>query len=109
MIKKIIEIFNSLFKDEKQECFYAIYMDSKGKYIDKKCLFVGTINSSVVHPREVFKEALHISASCMIVAHNHPSGWNWWKRRTRKLTRKKLKKELQNEYEEILDEDRDFT
>lgn len=37
-------------------------------------------------------------------AHNHPSGWSWWKRRTRKLTRKQLKKELQRDAEEILTE-----
>jgi hypothetical protein len=35
-------------------------------------------------------------------AHNHPSGWSWWKRYTRKLTRKQLKKELQRDAEEIL-------
>ena len=44
------------------------------KYIDKKCLFIGTINNSVVHPREVFKEAYLLSASGIICIHNHPSG-----------------------------------
>ena len=48
----------------------------KGKKIIsfKKCLFVGTINSSIVHPREIFKEAYLLSASSIICVHNHPSG-----------------------------------
>lgn len=60
--------------DKKQEYFYCVYLDTKGKYIDKKCLFVGTINSSVVHPREIFKEAYLLSANSIVCVHNHPSG-----------------------------------
>ena len=70
----IYEYFVSIFKDKKQEYFYCIYVDTKGRYIDKKCLFIGTINDSVVHPREVFKEAYLLSASGIICIHNHPSG-----------------------------------
>ncbi len=68
------EYFYEIFKDKKQEYFYSVYVDTKGKYIDKKCLFVGTINSSVVHPREIFKEAYLLSANGIICIHNHPSG-----------------------------------
>ena len=60
--------------DKKQEYFYCVYMDTKQKYIDKKCLFIGTINTSTVHPREIFKEAYLLSASKIICVHNHPSG-----------------------------------
>lgn len=70
----IYEYFVSIFRDKKQEYFYCIYVDTKGKYIDKKCLFIGTINNSVVHPREIFKEAYLLSASGIICIHNHPSG-----------------------------------
>ena len=70
----IYEYFLNEFRDKKQEYFYCIYVDTKGKYIDKKCLFIGTINNSVVHPREVFKEAYLLSASGIICIHNHPSG-----------------------------------
>ena len=69
----IINYFNYLFKNKKQEEFYVIYLDNKKKYLDKKKLFVGSINYSVSHPREIFKEAYKVSASYIIVIHNHPS------------------------------------
>lgn len=70
----IYEYFYEMFKDKKQEYFYCVYVDTKGNYIDKKCLFVGTINNSVIHPREIFKEAYLLSANGIICVHNHPSG-----------------------------------
>ena len=70
----IYNYFREILIDKKQEYFYCVYVDTKSKYIDKKCLFIGTINSSVVHPREVFKEAYLLSASGIICIHNHPSG-----------------------------------
>ena len=70
----IIKYFNNLFKDKKQEYFYVIYLDSKGKYIDKKLLFKGILNKSLVHPRDIFKEAYLLSACSFICIHNHPSG-----------------------------------
>ena len=70
----IINYFNDYFKNKKQEEFICIYLDNKKKYINKKKLFVGTINSSIVHPREIFKEAYLLSASFIICIHNHPSG-----------------------------------
>ena len=70
----IYRYFYDFLGDKKQEYFYCVYVDTKGKYIDKKCLFIGTINSSVVHPREVFKEAYLLSANGIICVHNHPSG-----------------------------------
>ena len=62
-----------LFYNKKQEYFYCIYLDNKNKVIDKKLLFIGTINKSIVHPREIFKEAYLLSASKFICLHNHPS------------------------------------
>ena len=47
---------------------------TKSKLISYKLLFKGTINTSIVHPREVFKYAFLESASSIIVMHNHPSG-----------------------------------
>lgn len=70
----IINYFNYLFKDKKQEEFYVIYLDNKKKYLDKKKLFIGSINLSIVHPREIFKQAYLLSASFLICIHNHPSG-----------------------------------
>lgn len=71
---KIYGYFKDLVGNKKQEYFYAVYVDTKGRYIDKKCLFVGTINNSIVHPREIFKEAYLLSANGIICIHNHPSG-----------------------------------
>ena len=60
--------------DKLQEHFYCVYLDTKNKIIKDKLLFIGTINQSLVHPREVFKEAYLLSASSIICVHNHPSG-----------------------------------
>lgn len=63
-----------LFKGKKQEYFYCLYLDNKNKLIERKLLFMGTINRSIVHPREIFKEAYLTSCSGIICMHNHPSG-----------------------------------
>lgn len=70
----IYKYFYPIIGHKKQECFYVIYLDVKNKYLDKKCLFIGTIDSTMVHPREVFREAYLLSASNIICVHNHPSG-----------------------------------
>ena len=66
--------FKNILLDKKQEYFYCIYLDTKGGYVGKKCLFIGTVNNSVIHPREIFKEAYLLSANGIICVHNHPSG-----------------------------------
>lgn len=63
-----------LFDNMNQECFYCLYLNSKKELIERKLLFMGTLNKSVVHPREVFKEAYKTSASSIVCLHNHPSG-----------------------------------
>lgn len=70
----IIDYFNQEYKDVKQELFYVVYLDNQKNYIDKKLLFKGTVNYSLVHPREIFKGAYLLSASYIICLHNHPSG-----------------------------------
>ena len=70
----VYDYFNNLLKDKKQEHFYAVYLDNKKKVITKKLLYIGTINGSVAHPREIFKTAYLVSASFIICVHNHPSG-----------------------------------
>lgn len=57
-----------------QEHFLAIYLDVKNHILDHKILFKGTLDASIVHPREVFKEALAVSAARFLAVHNHPSG-----------------------------------
>lgn len=61
-------------KDKKKEHFIAVFLDSKNKIIKDEVISIGTLNSSLVHPREVFKEAIKNSANSVILVHNHPSG-----------------------------------
>ena len=72
--KDIFESVRYLFTGKKQENFYALYFNQKQELLERKLLFMGTVNRSVVHPREVFKEAYLLSASSVICIHNHPSG-----------------------------------
>ncbi len=72
--KEIWENTKYLFASKNQECFYCLYFDNKQKLIEEKLLFMGTINRSVVHPREIFREAYLLSASSIVCLHNHPSG-----------------------------------
>ncbi len=60
--------------DKKKEYFIAVFLDSKNKIISDKVISIGTLNASLVHPREVFKEAMRASANSIILVHNHPSG-----------------------------------
>ncbi len=71
----IYKYFKSIVNDSKQEHFYTLYLDQKKNVINYKELFIGTINMSIVHPREIFKEAYLASASAIICLHNHPTGY----------------------------------
>ena len=58
----------------KQEILKLIMLDTKNNIIGIKDVFKGSLNTSIVHPREIFKEALKKSSSSIIICHNHPSG-----------------------------------
>jgi DNA repair protein RadC len=58
----------------KKEHFVVLYLNARNQLIHKENISIGTLNASLVHPREVFEPALRILASQIIVAHNHPSG-----------------------------------
>ncbi len=62
------------FADMKQEHFLCITMDGASKIINIRTVFIGTLNQSLVHPREVFMDAIKDGAAGVIIAHNHPSG-----------------------------------
>jgi len=70
----VYNYFVDELKDKKKEHFYALLLDSKNRIIKEELISVGTLNSSLVHPREVFKEAIKNSANAIILVHNHPSG-----------------------------------
>ncbi len=58
----------------KQEVFAIALLDSAGKYLLSEKITIGTLNASLVHPREVYKTAIKHSAASIILVHNHPSG-----------------------------------
>jgi DNA repair protein RadC len=73
--QKLADFLMVKIGNKKKEYFTVICLDSRNtiiKIIDG--LFIGTLTTSIVHPREVFKEALDCSAASIIIAHNHPSG-----------------------------------
>ena len=59
---------------KQQEHFMLITLDGASHIIEKRVIFIGTLNQSLVHPREVFHPAIHDNAAGVIIAHNHPSG-----------------------------------
>jgi DNA repair protein RadC len=59
---------------EKREHFVALFLDARNNLIKKSTISIGSLDSNVVHPRELFKEAIQASSAQVIIAHNHPSG-----------------------------------
>ncbi|WP_315078390.1 DNA repair protein RadC [uncultured Clostridium sp.] len=58
----------------KQEILKVIFLNTKNIVIGTKDVFKGSLNTSIVHPREIFKEAVNKSSAKIIISHNHPSG-----------------------------------
>ena len=61
-------------KNKKQEYFVVLTLDGANRLIDNAVIFQGTLNQSLIHPREIFAKAIEDRAATIIVAHNHPSG-----------------------------------
>ncbi|WP_269412072.1 RadC family protein [Lentibacillus daqui] len=57
-----------------QEHFVVLFLNTKNQIIHRQTIFIGSLNASIVHPREIFREAVKRSAASIICAHNHPSG-----------------------------------
>ena len=70
--EKVYRLIKSKLKDYHKEHFYIIALNSRGHSIAE--VSVGSLNASVVHPREVFTEAIKNKAASVVFAHNHPSG-----------------------------------
>jgi DNA repair protein RadC len=62
------------YVERPQEHFLTLTLDGGGCLIEKRVIFIGTLNQTVVHPREVFADAISDRAAGIILAHNHPSG-----------------------------------
>jgi len=67
-------LVKSRLKGKKKEHFLALLLDTRNQLIKVAEISVGSLDTSVVHPREVFKEAISASAASVIFVHNHPSG-----------------------------------
>ena len=70
----VIEAVKSKLKGKKKEHFVVLSLDTRNHPIDIQVTSIGSLNSSIVHPREVFKEAISSCAASVILVHNHPSG-----------------------------------
>ncbi len=66
--------FSRLIQDAKQEEFHIVTLDTKNQIIDTHMITTGTLDSSLVHPREVFRAAIKDAAASILLVHNHPSG-----------------------------------
>jgi DNA repair protein RadC len=75
-ITKPDEVYQSVkshFEGQTKECLILISIDSRNKLISKDIISVGSLNETIVSPREIFSTALNKNAACIIIAHNHPS------------------------------------
>jgi len=61
-------------KHETKEYFFTLHLDGKNRIVAVEVVSIGSLNQSIVHPREVFKTALLSSAAALILIHNHPTG-----------------------------------
>lgn len=69
-----LEVFKTLLENSDREKLVVCCLNTKNEPTNLSIVSVGSLNSSVVHPREVFKTAVMSNAASIIVAHNHPSG-----------------------------------
>ncbi|MEO0050181.1 MAG: DNA repair protein RadC, partial [candidate division WOR-3 bacterium] len=72
--KDIVDYFIPYLRDMKKEIFKAVLLDGKNKIIKDVTISEGTLTKSIVHPREVIKEAIAESSAAIVLIHNHPSG-----------------------------------
>ena len=76
-IKSAIELFEKIKKidiDYSKESFIVFTLDTKNRVIDWYIISIGILDASLIHPREVFRNAIKDNAKSIIIAHNHPSG-----------------------------------
>ncbi|WCN38559.1 RadC family protein [Aneurinibacillus uraniidurans] len=72
--KDVADVMMEELRYHTQEHFVCLYLNTKNQIIGKDTVFIGSLNSSVVHPREVFHKAIRRSSASVICLHNHPSG-----------------------------------
>ncbi len=72
--RQIFDYFHHEFRDSRKEYFLVLLLDGKNRIIRRVQISQGSLNQSIVHPREVFNPAVKESAAAMILLHNHPTG-----------------------------------
>lgn len=70
----VFKLVEPEFRHLKKEHFICVYLDTKNGVIAKETVSIGSLNASIVHPRELFRGAIKRSCASLICAHNHPSG-----------------------------------
>jgi len=71
--ESVVKAIRATIKDKAKEHFKLLLLNSRNKIIRICNISMGTLNASLVHPREVFKDAIRHSAASVVLAHNHPS------------------------------------
>lgn len=72
--KDVADIYIPILRDELKENFYILCLSSSNKIMRAEKISMGSLNASLVHPREIFKVAIENSSASIICIHNHPSG-----------------------------------
>lgn len=67
-------LLEPLLRNEEQEINYCIFLNKKGMMISLKKMFVGGLDIHLIHPRDIFREAVRLNAAGVVLVHNHPSG-----------------------------------
>jgi DNA repair protein RadC len=86
----VADLLMDRLRFQTQEHFVVLILDTKNRVIAEETISIGSLNASIVHPREVFKPALKRSAASIICAHNHPSGDPTPSRKDLEVTRRLL-------------------
>ncbi|MFH1673649.1 MAG: DNA repair protein RadC [Pseudomonadota bacterium] len=72
--QSVVKAIRASIKDKAKEHFKLILLDTRNKIIGISTISIGTLNAGLVHPREIFKEAIIHNSASVVLAHNHPSG-----------------------------------
>lgn len=70
----VVKILGRAFRGQRVEQFVVLLLNARHEVIGRETISVGSLNASIVHPREVFRPAIVNSAASIVLAHNHPSG-----------------------------------
>jgi len=85
---QVFDYFHSEFRNQRKEYFLALLLDGKNRILKRVQISEGSLNQSIVHPREVFSQAVRESAAAVILVHNHPTGDPTPSREDKEITRR---------------------